>query len=71
MFPRLVNSEDIQLSVKFPEEWMRKLSLIGLLSAAFMFIQIPLSVDYSLDFLNVLTLLNHPVSNPMFILSGI
>ena len=49
---------------------MRKLSLIGLLSAAFMFTQIPLSVDYSLDFLNVLTLLNHPVSNPMFILSA-
>ena len=42
---------------------MRKLSLTGLLSAAFMFPQIPLSVDYSLDFLNVLTLLNHPVSN--------
>ena len=38
---------------------MRKLSLIGLLSAAFMFPQIPLSVDYSLDFLNVLTLLKH------------
>ena len=50
---------------------MRKLSLIGLLSAAFMFTQIPLSVDYSLDFLNVLTLLNNPVSNLMFILSGI
>ena len=50
---------------------MRKLSLIGLLSAAFMFTQIPLSADYSLDFLNVLTLLNNPVSNPMFILSGI
>ena len=50
---------------------MRKLSLTGLLSAAFMFPQIPLSVDYSLDFLNVLTLLNHPVSNHMFILSGI
>ena len=33
-----------------------------------MFPQIPLSVDYSLDFLNVLTLLNHPVSNNMFIL---
>ena len=48
---------------------MRKLSLIGLLSAAFMFPQIPLSVDYSLDFLNVLILLNHPVSNDMFILS--
>ena len=46
---------------------MRKLSLIGLLSAAFMFPQIPLSVDYSLDFLNVLTLLNHPVSKHMFI----
>ena len=26
-----------------------------------MFTQIPLSVDYSLDFLNVLTLLNYPV----------
>ena len=67
MFLQLVNSEDTQLSVDFPEEWMRKLSLIGLLSAAFMFTQIPLSVDYSLDFLNVLTWLNHPVSNPMFI----
>ena len=71
MFPQLVNSEDTQLSVEFPEQWMRKLSLTGLLSAAFMFPQIPLSVDYSLDFLNVLTLLNHPVSNHMFILSGI
>ena len=71
MFPQLVNSEDTQLSVEFPEQWMRKLSLTGLLSAAFMFPQIPLSVDYSLDFLNVLTFLNHPVSNHMFILSGI
>ena len=71
MFPQLVNSEDIQLSVEFPEQWKRKLSLIGLLFAAFMFPQIPLSVDYSLDFLNVLTLLDHPVSNHMFILSGI
>ena len=50
---------------------MRKLSLISLLSAAFMFPQIPLSVDYSLDFPNVLTLLNHPVSTHMFILLGI
>ena len=50
---------------------MPKLSLIGLLSAAFTFPQIPLSVYYSLDFLNVLTLLIHPVSNHMFILSGI
>ena len=50
---------------------MCKLSLIDLLSAAFMFPQIPLSVDYSLDFLNVLTLLNHPVSNHMFIISSI
>ena len=71
MFPQLVNSEDTQLSVEFPEQWMRKLSLIGLLSAAFMFPQIQISVDYSLDFLNVLTLLKHPVSNHMFIPLGI
>ena len=42
MFPQLVNSVDTQLSVEFPEQWMRKLSLTGLLSAAFMFPQIPL-----------------------------
>ena len=34
MFPQPVNSEDTQLSVEFPEEWVRKLSWIGLLSAA-------------------------------------
>ena len=60
MFPQPVNSEDTQLSVEFPEEWVRKLSWIGLYSAAFMFPQI-LSVEYSLHFLNVETLLNSPV----------
>ena len=60
MFPQPVNSEDTQLSVEFPEEWVRKLSWIGLYSAAFMFPQI-LSVEYSLHFLNVGTLLNSPV----------
>ena len=50
---------------------MRKLSWIGLYSAAFMFPQI-LSVEYSLHFLNVETLLNSPVYNHIrFILSGI
>ena len=72
MFPQLVNPEDNQLSVEFPEQRMQKLSWIGLLYTSFMFPQSSHSVDHSQDFLKVETLLNSPVWNHiLFILSGI